>query len=338
MNRISKILIFLLAVMSGLSATAQQGEARASIDSSNILIGDHVHLKLTYTFPAKATVAWPVFKDTLVNKIEVIEKGKMDTAFSADYLNKTLSQTLTITCFDSGSYTIPPISFSHKMPGDTTRYISSTQPLMLMVNTVAVDTTKEIKDIKAPLTAPWTLLELLPWIACAVVLAALITLALIYFIRRRKKKPLFSRLQKPSVPAHIRALEALEKLRVSHLWQQGKIKEFHSRLTDIVRLYIEERFGIPALEMVTSDVLESLMHIEEISDENQQHLRRMLQLADMVKFAKFLPLPDEHDSSLRYAVQFVNETANKEEPPQEETRDAGENETDVEPSDKTGEK
>jgi hypothetical protein len=331
-----KILFLLLSCgVPFMPVMAQQGKASASVDSSSILIGDHVHLKLSYTFPSKASITWPLFTDTLTGKIDIIEKGKPDTSFSADRSNTTISQVLTITCFDNGSYYIPVVKFVHKLPGDTTNYISETQPLLLMVNTVAVDTTQAIKDIKGPLSAPLTLLELLPWIGGGILLAAIITLVIFFIIRRKKKKPLFGR-AKPKIPAHVRAIEELEKLRVMHLWQAGKIKEYHTRLTDIVRSYIEERFSIAAMEMITTDLLDALENKEDMTSENYQHLRRMLQLADMVKFAKFSPLPDEHDLSHRYAVQFVNETALKEEPVQEENENiAGSGASDEQVEDKT---
>jgi hypothetical protein len=319
MGNFRKIL-FLSAftVVCGGQLIGQTGKAAVSIDSTSILIGDHSHLKFSYTFPANAIVKWPVFSDTLSKEIEIVEKGKLDTSFSSDKKNRIFSQVLTITCFDSGYFAIPAVKFMHKMPGDTTNYFSETQPVMLTVNTVAVDTTQAIKDIKTPLKVPWTLREILIWLIIGFVGLVNVAVVIVLIIYRKKKKPLFGRF-KPRVPAHIRALQALEELRSSHLWQQGKTKEYHSLLTDIVRTYIEERFMIPAMEMISSDVLESLTGKEEINEENYVHLRRILQLADMVKFAKFTPLPDEHDSSLRYAVQFVNETAPKTEPLKTET-------------------
>jgi hypothetical protein len=137
-----------------------------------------------------------------------------------------------------------------------------------------------------------------------------------FLMRRKKKQPLFGR-AKPQIPPHVKALEALEALRAKHLWQQGRIKEYHSVLTDIVRIYIEGRFGVDALEMVTSEVLDAMRASGQLDEPNLEGLRRILQTADMVKFAKYNPLPDEHDGSFRSAVRFVNETAPKEEEPAE---------------------
>jgi hypothetical protein len=308
MKSFKKIISFALLSLLATSIYAQQGKADARIDSSRILIGDHVHLALTFSAPAKAKIIWPVFNDTLSHFIEIIDKGNIDTSYSADHSTINLSQVITVTCFDSGSFLIPPVSFIHFMQGDTNKYISSTSSLLLYVNTIAVDTTADIKGIKAPLTSPLTLWEVLPWVIGGVILAAIITLTIIFIIRKRKKKPLFGA-AKSKIPAHIRALQALEELRLSHMWQQGKIKQYHSHLTDIVKGYIEERFNIPAMEMITPDLLENIKTIPELNDTNSMQIRVILQLADMVKFAKFNPLPDEHDNSLRLAVQFVTDTS-----------------------------
>lgn len=308
---------FVLVLWSTAAAFAQQGRAGAKLDTANILIGDHVHLELSYTFPEKGIVRWPAFSDTLTGKIEILEKSKTDTIPVPSEKMLTLRQVLTLTCFDSGYYAIPPVMFSHTLPGDTTRYFSSTSPVMLMVNTIAVDTTQAIKDIKEPLSAPLTLMEILPWVIGGLFLAAVITLAVIFIVRRRRKQPVFGR-SKPKVPAHVRALESLEALRAKHLWQHGKVKEYHSALTDIIRIYIEERFGVAAMEMITSDVIAALKGHPDINEGNMDRLRQLLQMADLVKFAKFTPLPDEHDASMRGAIRFVSETAAAPEPESEE--------------------
>lgn len=301
----------LLALLSFSFAHAQKGKATATIDSSNILIGDHVHLLLQYTAPANAAIQWPVLNDTLTAHLEIISKQAPDTVSTSNRNLITLSQALTITCFDSGSFTIPPIAFSYKLSGDTSTYTSLTAPLLLNVNTVKVDTTQDIKDIKAPLTSPITLRELLPWIGGGLTLILVIALIIYIIIRRKKKKPIFGVFSKPALPAHIEALNELSKLRQARLWQQGQNKEYHSRISDILRIYIEKRYHIPAPEMITPEVLGAVSKQEGLTTEIQYQLKNILELADRVKFAKFQPLPDEHDQSLKEAVAFVEATADR---------------------------
>ncbi len=298
-------ILFLLSIP--FCVQAQKPEAIATIDSNHVLIGDQVKYTYKFTFPTKAVPALPLIADTLSKQVEVVSRQKMDTTVSADKKFTTLSQTLNIASFDSGTFVIPPLVFSYKMPGDTTNYKAGTMPIMLYVNTVAVDTTKEFRDIKAPLGEPLTWREILPWalLGLGVLLIAGIT---IYIIRKiRRKEPILNLSQKPKVPPYQKALNDLEDLRIQKLWQSGMVKEFQSSLTDILREYIEGQFNIEAMEMVTYDVIESLK-AAGLPDEEIKRMYQILTLADMVKFAKFQPLPDEHDHSLKNGVLFVENT------------------------------
>jgi hypothetical protein len=237
----------------------------------------------------------------------VISRSKIDTIHSADKKQISYSQVLTITSYDSGSIVVPALVFTYTLPGDTTKQRINTLPVVLMINTVPVDTTKEIKDIKAPLREPITLREILI-ITSIVVGILLLIFVTIYIVRKlRRKEAIINISLKPKIPAHEKALKELEKLRAEKLWQSGKVKEFHSILTDILRAYIEERFETIALEMTTYEIITSLKS-KVTETEELRKLEQILTLADMVKFAKYNPLPDEHDNSLNKAVTFVDNT------------------------------
>lgn len=311
MKKFLYALMWAVLALFSMNARAQSAKASATIDTSNIMIGDHTHLKLQCSFPAQALIQWPVIGDTLTSNIEVLAKQGPDTVTQSDPKQIVLSQVLTITCFDSGSFAIPPVTFSYRLKGDTTTYREFTQPVLLNVNTVAVDTTQPIKDIKEPLKAPLTLQELLPWIGGGLLSLAVIALIIYIIIRRKKKKPLFSALRKPALPAHTEALQALEKLRQERLWQQGQIKEYHVRISDIIRVYIEKRWNIAAPEMITPELIEALSDLQDLNQEIMNHLKTILDLADRVKFAKFQPLPDENDLSLRESILFIEKTADR---------------------------
>jgi hypothetical protein len=303
----SEIILTLLLLVIPVFTFAQKPEASAFIDSNNVLIGDQVTYTYKFTFPSKAVPSLPVIADTLSKEVEVIARMKMDTVISADKKYTTLTQALHIASYDSGTFVIPPMIFSYKMPGDTTNYVVGTMPIMLYVNTVAVDTTKEFKDIKMPLGEPLTWREILPWVLLGLGVILVVFVAF-YIIRKiRKKEPIISLPQKPKTPPYEIALKELENLRIDKLWQTGKNKEFHSRLTDILRTYINEQFGIDAMEMITFDLINSLKSTN-VPAEEIKRLEKILTLADMVKFAKFQPLPDEHDGSLKNGVVFVENT------------------------------
>ena len=94
------------------------------------------------------------------------------------------------------------------------------------------------------------------------------------------------------------------------LWQQGLNKEYYTALTETVRKYIVDRFGVNAMEMTSAEILDMLSK-EEIVVPVYDRLKQILLLADYVKFAKIHPLPDENDLSLTNAYLFVNETKQK---------------------------
>ncbi|MEI6852500.1 MAG: hypothetical protein WCL06_06635 [Bacteroidota bacterium] len=302
-----KVLFTLLVLLAPAWGWSQNIGASATIDTNNVLIGDHIKYTYKATFPAKAQVLFPIIGDTLSKQVDVISLSKIDTVFSADKKMVSYSQTLNITSFDSGSIVVPALVFTYTMPGDTTRLSVNTLPVVLNINTVAVDTTQAIKDIKAPMKEPITLREIIIW--SSIILGSLLLIALIIFIiwKVRKKEAIIKISLKPKIPAHEKALKELEKLRSEKLWQSGKVKEFHTILIDILRAYIEERFETIALEMTTYEIITSLK--TKLTDtEELKKLEQILSLADMVKFAKYNPLPDEHDNSLNRSVSFVENT------------------------------
>jgi hypothetical protein len=308
-----KRLPFLFLLLFGMyfPAFSQTGLAVAKLDTMAMLIGDQVKLDLSGTFPGNARVRWPMFGDTLMAGILVAEKGPIDTTFSQDRKSFTLHQVMRLTSFDSGFYLIPPLQIYFRNGNDTNTQVTQTETLLLKVHTLAVDTTKAIKPIKGPLKVPMTFKEMLPFILLAL-LVVLIILGVIYYLRKRKKaEPVFQLKPKVGIPPHEIALNALESLRVKKLWQEGRVKEYHSLLTEIIRAYIEGRFSIMALEMTTLEILGSLQHTNEVPGVSLEKLNYLLTLADLVKFAKMHPLPAENDLSLDNAVHFVHETSMK---------------------------
>lgn len=307
MKRPSYILLIIFLI-NGLAGFSQQARVSAKLDTNAMLIGDHVGLTLKYSGPSQAQLLWPMIPDTILGNISVIGRGKIDTAYTADKKEFTLSQSFSITCYDSGFYTIPPIPFDFRVLPDTTTQSLTTQLLTLMVNTVKVDTTQAIKPIAGPLRVPITFREMLPWILIALAAILLIGFGLWYYQKRKKKQPVFRLKPTVVIPPHELALKEMEKLRVKKLWQSGKIKEYHSELTEILRRYIENRFKTQALEQTSDEIIDSLKSEAAIPGPVLDKLRHLLVRADLVKFAKSLPLPAENEQSLTDGIEFVYET------------------------------
>ena len=299
------VLVFLFLLTAGYG---QEVTVSAKLDTNAMLIGDHVGLTLKYSGPAKSQVLWPFMPDTILGSITVIGRGKIDTAFTADKKSVTYTQQLNITCYDSGFYTIPSIPFKHRILPDTTGTVSATTMMLLAVHTVKVDTTQAIKPIIGPLKVPISFREMLPWILAALAVLLLIA-GLVWFIRkRRKKEPVFRLKPKVVLQPHERALQEIEKLRVKKLWQAGRVKEYHSELTEILRRYVEDRFQVPALEQTSSEIAENLVTHADCPRPSLDKLSSLLVLADMVKFAKALPMPAENEKSLSDGIEFIYET------------------------------
>jgi len=283
-------------------------QATAKLEPHNMLIGDQVNLSLSFSFPAGTQVVWPSIKDTILGNIQVISRAKIDSSESADKKSLLLTHKLRLTCFDSGFYTIPPIRFYYRHLPDTTIRFAQTEIQILTVHTMAVDTTQAIKPIKGIVKISFSILEFLPWILAGLLFLAIAGFLVYYLIRRRKGEPIF--LLRPSVKyqPHEWALMELEKLRMKKLWQAGKMKEYHTELTDILRKYIEDRFHLMAMESTTGEIIEDLADKTGIPKECRNILLKVLSMADLVKFAKYLPLPEDHEQSMENAVDFINRT------------------------------
>ncbi len=293
------------------SSYAQQIKATAKLDSNEIKIGQQVKLELSIQYRVdngkRIQVLWPKIADTLRKEVEVVSLGKIDTIIDKNdpYLF-TQTMIVNVTSFDSGYWAIPPFKF---LAGDTSGIY--TDPLLLQVGTVAVDTTRAIKDIKEPYEETYTWID---WIKDNMlviwsVLGALAVIFIFFLIIKytRKVEPLMVEVEIPKIPAHIIAFEKLDKLKTENLWQEGKLKLYHSQLTDILREYIENRFKIQALEQTTDEILFGFRRVA-IDEESKGKLKQVLILGDLVKFAKEQPLPGENDQSMSNSYDFIHGT------------------------------
>jgi len=304
-----KKIIYILGIIGLLahSLPAQEVAVEAKLDTTDILIGDQIKLNISFTMPLDSRVIWPFYKDTLTNGIEIISMSEVDTMINEGENLVDMFQTITITSFDSGYYHIPPLKFQYQPIDDTGFMQVSSMPMYLKVYTMEVDTSQAIKTIKPPLEAPFSIREIMPWLLMALA-AIIITFLIVYIVRKiKRKEPIFMIRPKPILPPHVVAMNGLESLKDKKLWQGGKTKEFYTELTDIVRIYIEGRFNVPAVEMTTEEIMKGMKNTET-PKETSEKLGRTLVLADLVKFAKESPLPLDNDNSLSNCIDFVNTT------------------------------
>ncbi len=295
---------------------SQSIKVNAVIDSSKIRIGEQTKLDLYVTYDANAQqklkIDWPSFEDTISGKVEIISKTVIDSTIP-DKNNPGIiqyHQQFIISAYDSGYFAIPPFKF---VVNDDTANPVLTEALFLDVKTVPTDTTDAtIKDIKAPFNEPFDWKWYLPTVYTIGGILLLIALIVYLIIRYTKKKPVEVVEQKPLVPPHILALEQLDKIKSEQVWKEGKTKEYYSAITDTVRLYIEGRFGVQALELTTDEIMRAFKS-QVVDALSKEKLQQLLVLADLVKFAKQIPIEQEHNLALQNAFDFINGTKREEE-------------------------
>ena len=300
-NVIKSYILLTVLILAGLPALAQH-DARVSarMDATQITIGDQARLFIeVQNDPSKGKLQWPVFIDTF-NHLEIVEKGKIDTIAQGNAF--TYRQRLLITGFDSGVFKIPSFQFS-VIPTSGTPYVLQTDSFQLLVQTVAVDTTKEFKPIKNIIFVKAGWMDYIGYIIGAVIFIILLIFVIIYFLKNRKTTPPAPKV--PPIPLQDRTLKLLAELEAQQLWQKNQVKEYYVQLTDIVRNYIEERFRTPALELTTDELLYKAQLHKEMQPYHGM-LSVILNTADLAKFAKGQPLPQEHFDAMEFAKKFVD--------------------------------
>lgn len=289
----------------------QETKSIATINKDSILIGDQLNLRIEVQTNKNTRITWPTFSEELSTGIELLSIQPIDTITSEGDAISYI-QDLTITSFDTGFYEIPAFNFPCFDQVDTSFYKSISNPLFLRVMTMEVDTTQAFKPIKGPIEQKYTFAEALPMMGGFLLILAA-AFAIYYFFFRKKNEPLFTAKAKPRVPAHISALSNLETLKTKKLWQGGKFKEFYTELTDIFRVYIDERFEVDALEMTSDEIRDSLIPIKEIDKKLQDKISKSLTTSDLVKFAKLNPIPEENENNIAIMEAFVKDTMKKQE-------------------------
>lgn len=278
-----KQLIFLL-----LTPLHLFGQLSLKVDTNSILIGDQIQLNINcYTIDGSE---FPNFKDS-IGGLEIISKSKIDTNISTS--GSQLSQNYILTAWDSGTYFVPSIEYGE----------SITDSFPIYVNTIELSQKDELKDIKQPIHTPVTFDEASPYIFGFIIIIILILL-IKYWLKNRAKKEITPVIIEKIIPPHEIALNKLEKLNAQKLWQNGNVKEYYSLISEIIRTYIEDGIGTPAMEIPTREIITQL--IQQRIDTNK--LEELLVRSDLAKFAKSQPLDIENKESYKIAVDFINST------------------------------
>ena len=310
-----RLLIYLCiaAIYPVMTTSAQNVIVQAEVDSMMMWVGQQTGLRLSVTCDAGNKVVFPAYRDTIVRGLEIIPPVITDTQYVNNGQRMTLTRNYVVTCFDSALIYIP----SMPVEVDGTEYQSNRLALAFMTYDIPEGEETKIFGPKENMKTPVRLYEAKGLLVYWFLAIMAIGLGVYLFIRFKDDKPIIRRIKiEPKVPAHVKALSEIEDLRQSGGPHSEDAKGYYTQLTDILREYINERFGFNATEMTSYEILERL---EESRDkESLAELRDLLSTYDMVKFAKFKPMLNENDRNLVSAMEFVNDT--KIEVPEEELK------------------
>lgn len=285
MKRIKEILPLAFWSLVGLSSHTY---AQASLSADTIELGGQT------TLTVKLSQHSPTPDMLTANTIEVVGEQTFDTA---NHTQKTV-----LTSFEPGVHYV---------------ILGEDDSLPLVVKDVAVDTSAkaDIKDIANIELFPHSFWEIARWILLGLgVIAAALGAWWIFNHRKKIQEVLTPHEPQDMRSPEERALDTLEEIRKKQLWQSGLVKEYHTELTDTVRRFIEESTGIHATEMTSEECLNALMcecmsantpNTQAIKQSSIQSLKDIFTTADLVKFAKSVPQPYEHERSMSQSVEFV---------------------------------
>ena len=281
-----RLILLFIATLLGTSAFAQ---AVATLEADTIALGDQTTLSI------RNALNYP--------SAEMLSSGGI-VALGQTFDTATRTQLTVITSFEPGVHAIR---------------LSPDDSLLLFVTDVEVDTASmEPRDIMPLERIPYSFWEIFRWILLALAVAA-IAFGIWWLTTHRKAVQQLLGISEPvdTRTPEERALQSLEELRRKQLWQSGKSKEYHTELTDAVRLFIEEATGIRATEMTSDETVEAISGQWPVAS---GQLKDIFTTADLVKFAKSEPLPHEHERSMTEAVEFVKQLWQLVKPAEEEVQ------------------
>ena len=300
-----KIYILLLFFVSFSYLYPQSIVVNASVDEDNIVIGDWIKLNLSIKYSKDINVIWPNLEEA-VGSFEIVRQDSLPIIKETG-VDNTGALSAVVSIYDSGYYQIPAIQFLYFSNLDTSQKTVFTNPIDIYVSTLAVDTALPIKDLKDVIDIPIPLFEILQYISAVILLLLLIYSIWERFKRKSNSAKVIVVEKEPEKPPHEIAYSELELLNDKKLWQQGMVKEYYTEVTEIIRRYIENRYSISAMEMTTSEIVNSIINTQNDA-KMQEVLKMFLNLADYVKFAKFQPSNIEHEDEMKRAYSFIDNT------------------------------
>ncbi|MBQ7421055.1 MAG: hypothetical protein IJV27_02750 [Prevotella sp.] len=306
--KVNRKTIIILLLLCGVCGVHAQVSVKSEIDSAKIVIGEQAKFYISITADENARIEFPSYKpqQDLTKGIEVVETNG-DTLKTSQDKKRIFRRIYTLTAWDEGNYTIPAQEI--KVNGK----IHTTESHPLEVLTLEADTLHpdEMRPAKDVLDNPFSWGEWIPLILLVLLVVFLLALDFYLIKRLKENKPIMAKIHfvKKLLP-HEKALKEIEQMKVEELTRSEDQKFYYTKLTETLRQYLEERFGINAMEMTSGEIIDKLRQEED--KEKIDELRRVFETADLVKFAKYSTQNNENDMYLSHVVDFINATKQEE--------------------------
>jgi hypothetical protein len=297
-----KNIFLILFLVFSLNLSAQQISAVASTDTSDYMIGDQITYSLSLEMDKNIYIINPSFRDSLKN-IDVL--GISEPIANESENEKTIKYICVLSRFDSAEVIIPPIKIEYRTKGDSTLKYVLSNSVSFNVHRMDVAIKEDIKDIKPPIR-PFDFTFLI-YILIALTIISVLVYYFIYRKYLKRKQEIILKKKEEKLLSHQLALKKLVQLEKEELWQKGFVKDYHSKITDIIREYFEKQFGLPALERTTTESLKLLSkHPQGIKviDVTSKFFNN----ADLVKFAKFTPIEAVNFEMMNQAKEIIHKT------------------------------
>ena len=285
-------------------AFAQDARIAMTVDTTLIHVGDPVTVQLSVDHLVGWVVQWPDSLDVAPFELLRVDRAVPVADEAGDGMRS--EATLVVTSFELGEQELPAIAVPVTAPDGTTRTLL-TDPFRVGVESVGLDESGDLRDIKGPLSIARSWLSALPWLA----LATVVVVAVAYYLHRRRRAAATAPPPVPRAPPrpfHELALEELRALEKSSFLERGQVKQYHVRISEIIRRYIEGQLEVAALELTTHEVVEGLRRAA-IGDRVTGAFRTFLDHCDLVKFAKLRPGLDASRALMEQARKLVRMTS-----------------------------
>lgn len=312
---ISAIAIALASVCMTTPVQAGPLMVKARLDSVSVLMGRLTTLRLEVVEDAGSHGGFELLEAARQQGRPYAsvcgDSVELRTSFATDTVDLgsgrvQINYSVPVQAFDSGSYRLPELLY--RTGADSVRS-NQVSLRVVPVNVTAEDPIAGYASVAKP--EGKSIFDNVPdWLYDYWWLILILLLAIglgIWILTRPKQHGLIPARKKPAPTPYEVAMTRLKALKSRKLWEQGMEKEYFTELTDILRVYLDKRFGINAMEMTSRQIMDMLRSNPLIKDK-REYMRRILDMADFVKFAKVRPLPADNISAYDNAVSFVEET------------------------------